>query len=534
MKFRPLSLAALSILALLAGACRSSPPPAPTAPPEPGPSATPSVTPLPSPTPTFAPIDEVKTSSPEALAACNLEIQALAMLPDQLPDWNSLGIDTCYDLRFELNEGGTYTGSARITYTNLFSQALDDVVLRLYPNAPVIFGGQLTLLEARAGDLILAPEAILPDGSAVRLPLTRPLAPGETLTLELAFSGILPLDSPGEDTYGVFNLNSGGPIAMLANSYPLVAVREGGHWRADPVLPEGDPVISKIALYLAEIRVPENWKVAATGITLDHTRDGNQEVFQLVGGPVREFVWVASPAFEERNELIRDTFLQHWALPETEPGWDEAIRVAEDSLQIFSDSFGVYPYAELDVVALPLKNASGVEYPGLILIRDRLYTTTETPRLLSTVVAHEVAHQWWYALVGNDALRSPWQDEGLATFSAQLYQSQFNPTMYEGTRAFYENRVEEIEAQSGKLPIAQPVSAFSGIPSAYAVIVYQKSALFFEALRAQIGKEAFIRALQEYFSANRYQIAAPGELLQSFESACGCDLDSVYAEWGAQ
>lgn len=528
MKLRPITLSALAALALLAGACKTVSPPAPT----PAPEASPS--PLPGLTPTSASLEEASASSPEALAACDLERQSLAMLPDQLPDWNSLGIDACYDLRFDLSEGGAYSGSARITYANLSSQVLDDVVLRLYPNAPVIYGGQLTLQETLVNGQALTPESLLPDGSAVRLPLPRALAPGETVTLELEFSGILPLDSPGEDTYGVFNLNSSGPIAMLANSYPLIAVREGGQWRADPVMPEGDPVISKIALYLVEVRAPADWKVAATGIALDHIREGVQEVYQFVSGPVREFAWAASPGFDERVVQSGGTSLQHWALPETESSWSEALQVAEDSLKIFNDAFGVYPYAELDVVALPLKNASGVEYPGLILIRDRLYTSTDTPRLLTTVVAHEVAHQWWYALVGNDVIRSPWQDEALATFSAQLYQSRFDPAMYAGTRSFYENRVREIESQADRLPIAQPVSAFASIPSAYAVIVYQKGALFFEALREQIGDDAFFGALQKYFSANRYQIASPDELLASFEGACVCDLDEFYSEWGVR
>ncbi len=528
MKLRLISLSTLLVLALVTSACRISAPPAPAAPPEP------SETPLPSPAPTYAPLEEAPASNPEALAACDLERQSLAMLPDQLPDWNRLGVDACYDLRFDLSEGGAYSGSARITYTNLSSQPLEDIVLRLYPNAPVIYGGQLTLQQARIDGQALTPESLLPDGSAVRLPLPQALAPGDTLTLELAFSGILPLDSPGEDTYGVFTLNSSGPIAILANSYPLIAVREGGQWRADPVLPEGDPVISKTALYLVEVRAPADWKVAATGITLDHVREGDKEVYQLAGGPVREFVWAASPAFEERSERIRGTYVRHWALPETESSWSEALQAAEDSLEIFSDAFGGYPYAELDVAALPLKNASGVEYPGLILIRDQLYTTAERPSLLPTVIAHEVSHQWWYGLVGNDVVRSPWQDEALSTFSAQLYQSKVNPAMYRGTRAYYENRVAEIESQTGELPIGLPVSAYSGIPSAYAVIVYQKGALFFEALSEQIGEDAFFDALREYFSANMYQIASPDELLGSFENTCGCDLDQLYGEWGAR
>ncbi len=525
-------LSSLLVLALLLSSCRAEvptpPPTAPTLAPELSPSPEPSVP------PTYAPLEEPSASSSEALAACDLEKQSLALLPDQQPDWSRLGIDACYDLRFDLSETGAYTGSAHLTYTNLSSRALDDLVLRLYPNAPVIYGGRLTLTRASIGGQTLSQQPLLEDGTAVRLDLPQPLATGETIILELTFDGQLPLDSPGADTYGVFNLNTLGPIAVLVNSYPLIAIREGGEWRVDSVLPEGDAVVSKTSLYLAEVRVPDGWKLAATGITFEQSRDGGQEVYQVAGGPVREFVWIASPAFEERSSQVGNAVLQHWALPETEPAWAEALLVSEDSLKIFSGLFGAYPYAELDVVALPLKNASGVEYPGLILIRDNLYTSSDIPRLLPTVVAHEVAHQWWYAVVGNDVLRYPWVDEGLATFSAQLYESKYNPPFYEGTNSYYQSRVKEIESQYGEQPIDQPVSAYAGTSSKYAVIAYQKSALFFEALRAQIGEDAFYTAVKEYYSANQYQIASPDELLDSFESACSCDLEDLYDEWGAR
>lgn len=532
MKFLQKYLLILVALGLLLSSCRTA---KSTSQPFPSPSAAGSETPFERPLATAAPREEALISSPQALAACDLEKQMRAMQPDQIPDWTQLGIDACYDMVFDLaQDGQSYTGTARITYTNLSGETLEDLVLRLYPNAPVIYGGDMTLDKAAVDGQPLAQESLLEDGTAVRLELDSPLKPQETLTLELAFSGHLPIDSPGEYTYGLFTLNSAGPVAVLINSYPLFAVREGGQWRVDAVLPEGDAVVSKTALYLVDLRLPEGWKVSATGVLLEQYQENDQEIFEFAGGPVREFAWTASPAFQERAELVDETRLHHWALHETEQAWAEALQVVADSLELFGEFFGPYPYAELDVIALPLKNASGVEYPGLILIRDLLYTTTDTPRLLPTVVAHEVAHQWWYALVGSDVLRSPWQDEALATFSAQLYQLEHNRGFYEGTRTYYENRVSEIEAQNGEQDIAQPVSAFGGMPSVYAVTVYQKGELFFEALRAQIGDEAFYQALHEYYAANMYQIASPDELLDSFEQTCNCDLSELYAEWGVR
>ncbi len=453
----------------------------------------------------------------------------------QEPDWNSLGIDTCYDMVIDLAEGGTiYTGSARITFTNLYDETLNDLVLRVYPNAAVIYGGILFINEAKIGDQILTQESILSDGTAVRLALPQPLEPQSTIVLDLTFSGQLPVDSPGEQTYGIFNLSSNGPIAMLANSYPIMAVRENGQWRADPVLPEGDAVVSRIALYLVEIHVPQGWKVASTGSMAEQTQADGKDVYKMIGGPVREFAWAASPIFEQRSEFVRDVFLQHWANPETEVSWADALKVGQDALGIYDDTFGLYPYSELDVIALPLKNASGVEYPGLILIKDTLYLDTSQPRLLPMVISHEVAHQWWYGLVGSDVLLSPWQDEALATFSSQLYEAKADPNYYEGTKAYFEKNVSDIQTTYGQEAVGQPVSAFSGLPKVYAVIVYQKGELFFEALRTQIGDEAFYKGLQVYFDKYIFHTATPEGLLGSFEASCSCDLSGIYTEWGVR
>ena len=56
---------------------------------------------------------------------------------------------------------------------------------------------------------------------------------------------------------------------------------------------------------------------------------------------------------------------------------------------------------ELEVVQGAMTTFLGMEYPGVVLIEQELYENNG--RGLETTVAHEVAHQWWYSLVGNDA-----------------------------------------------------------------------------------------------------------------------------------
>ncbi|HBA92843.1 MAG TPA: hypothetical protein DCZ08_14265, partial [Anaerolineaceae bacterium] len=268
------------------------------------------------------------------------------------------------------------------------------------------------------------------DRTAVRLPLDQPLEPGETLALDLKFSGKLPIDFGSDQVYGTFNFAGNGPVMLMANAYPLLALLEDGEWGADPVLPEGDAVFSRIALYRVEVRVPAAWQVVSSGREVSRTGSGDRAVIQIAGGPLREFMLAASPAFELERTLWEDITINHWGQPESESSRAEVMQAAVEALSLFSQTFGPLPYNELDIIAAPLNNASGVEYPGLILVGESLYNSRSLPHILPMVTAHEIAHQWWYAVVGNDVLQHPWLDESLATYSAQLYLLNHDPVFY--------------------------------------------------------------------------------------------------------
>jgi aminopeptidase N len=207
--------------------------------------------------------------------------------------------------------------------------------------------------------------------------------------------------------------------------------------------------------------------------------------------------------------------------------------VARDSLRIFNDTFGVYPYAELDVIQAPMENASGVEFPGLILI-TRSYYSGDRQEFFSSTVAHEVAHQWWYNLVGNDVFDHPWQDEALATYSSALYwEATQGLDGYKGMMDYYQGQYDKYLQEHKDDVITRSLIYYEsrGDEGGYGIIVYRKGALFFQALREEIGDEAFFSALRSYFESCKYRIAAPQDLLEAFEAAAGRQLDDFYQEW---
>lgn len=471
----------------------------------------------------------------EAGAACPLQDQFAALLPEEIPDWQSLMLSTCYDLDLALAPAGeNYHGSGRITFTNNTGSQLSDLVFRTYPNSDLIYGGELLVNSALVNGEPVSSEVFLSDRTAFRLRLREPLGRDDMVVVELEFTGTYPANfGASSRVYGVFNYVPADEVLTLANWYPLLAPWRDGSWDVDPVIGIGDAVVSQTALFEVSITAPAGWQVVATGSQVLEESLNGQTRRKFVSGPVRDFTISASPNFVLREARAGDVQVRHWGLPDGEERWNEALQSAVDALSLFAERYGPYPHAELDVVAVPLQLAAGVEYPGVVLMATSQYReNAESPFLLGIVVSHEVAHQWWYAVVGNDVLSDPWLDESLATFSSLLYQQVYQPRYYPGTLRFYQNRVSELEAEANSTEINQPLSAFQNRPGEYSPVVYTKGALFFVELRERLGDEAFFEGMQSYYGENRYEIALPAELLSAFETGCSCQLDDFYAEWG--
>lgn len=198
------------------------------------------------------------------------------------------------------------------------------------------------------------------------------------------------------------------------------------------------------------------------------------------------------------------------------------LEYAVQQMDLLSGLIMPYPYLELDLVDAP-GAFGGIEYPGLVFIG-----TLGTPGVLVPVV-HEVGHQWFYGLIGDDQIREPWLDEGAATFTQILYYERFFGTG-RAARELSDYRAWLAKSTDPTLPIGLPVDGYPN-PSDYALFVYIKGALFFDALRAEIGEQAFERLLQAYGQAFRYRIATAAQFQALAEESCACELDPLFERW---
>ncbi len=424
---------------------------------------------------------------------------------------------TQYDIDLTVDlEAAQVTGSQQITYTNAENVALDDLYLRLFPNSRG-YGGTMSVTH-----LLLAGEPIMPqfelDDTAVRLPLEPPLAPGQFVTLSMDFFVGVP--QSGVSGHALFSYLQG--VMALPTVYPIIPVYDEEGWNVEHVPEHSDDLHTDIARHHVRVTAPEDLTLVASGVC----KNPQAGTWICQAAPMRDFTLILGEDYERAGRKVEGVVVNSYFYPQHAWGGGRALEVAVDAMSAFSELFGPYPYTELDVVETP-NHLGGMEYSGLVVVEDGLYTGGGVEWL----TAHEVAHQWWMVVVGNDQIDEPWLDEALTQYSTMLYYEQVygKDRAQAILRGEFERSYQSVLRQGRDMPAG--LSSEEYPPDLYWDLVYDKGALYFHELREAVGDEAFFEILQTYYRNHRYEIATPEMLLDTIEAVTGDSYREIYTKW---
>ena len=490
-----------------------------------------------------------------------------------------------------------YEGALTLELRHEERHALNELNFLLYPNSAELSSEherRLIITHATLDGEALSYDPLATEVLQLKLP--RPIAPGELATIKLGFKGTLyPLTSSDTDVsqmgleqllatlthtqeprggYGVFSFGEG--VASMALWYPILVAYDERGWDISPSKQVGDRSYFDVAHFDVTLITDEDVVVATTGVEVESKRlpaDPNrphlkpQRERRYLAGGAREFTLQASRDYIKTSASYRDVMVNSYALKGETRSGQAALQEALSALESFEELFGPYPYTELDIAQAPLiGGAGGVEFPGLITIGSFLYHAADqgvarqdeprskrrrrprdtqaealniSGRFLDEsrdfVIAHEVAHQWWSALVGNDSRAHPFIDEALANYSAA---SHFHRTRGPQATRRQMDMMMRLNYHLARLsgmadqPVDQPTEAFKDALS-YGAIVYGKGALYFWSLRSTFGAEALERGLKSYVRGLRFGVAEPGQLLSTLREASGdpARFDALTARW---
>ena len=321
----------------------------------------------------------------------------------------------------------------------------------------------------------------------------------------------------------------------LGNWYPIVCVYENGNWNKCIYNPNGDPFYSQVANYSVTLTLPSTYTLATTGIiTEKNTKNPLNTVWTVRADKVRDFACVFSQNFKLKSAIYDNIIVYSYYIGDDKYG-QKALDTGVNAIKTFNEMFGKYPYDQISIVSCDFY-IGGMEYPNMVMINKDLYASN-TIDALEEVVAHEVAHQWWYGVVGNDEINKAWLDESLTHYSTMMYyektygDQRFKEAM-SSSKSYYCATIQVLKATGVDFneKIDRPSSSFNDW-RLYDVLVYDKGAMMLDSIRGAVGDKKFFDSLKEYYSTNMYKNVTEKELISAFNKKSGIDVTSIMNPW---
>ena len=404
------------------------------------------------------------------------------------------------DLRYADRGAGVLEGRERIDFVNRGPVALDRVWLRLWANGPERCRPRRIEVEVEA------PAAAGSEGvscSALEVRLGAPVAPGAVGSISLRFT-VRGRRAP--DRFGRI-----GTTALLGNVIPVLAVEDAGGLHLDRYTDLGDSFYSLSARWDATLRLPARLRAATTGEVISERVAGGERTLRVRSDQARDFA-LAVGRLREREVTVGGVNVRVQFGPRT-GGVRGSLRAARQAVRALSKRLGPYGSSEIEVVLLPeglsQGRFAGMEYPELVFTLP-----------IGEVVSHEVAHQWWYGLVGNNQFEEPWLDESFAQYSHERLHPRVN--LCRPGRPY-----ELVLRRWRSFSLDTSMGVFERrAPAAVGDVIYLAGSCSLQTLEKGIGRERMTAVLRLLQSRFRHGVMTKADVLAAIrEVAPSFDLE---------
>ncbi len=441
-----------------------------------------------------------------------------------------------YDIVCEYDENShTLTCEQNVKYVNNSNNALNEICFFLYPNSFKEIAvsnayydraypngdsfGDIEIESVKIGDKDA--EFNIENEAILNVTLFSDLFPNESIEINLSY--VVNLANV------CHRLGYGDNAVNFGNFYPILCVYDDGFVK-NSFASNGDPFYSDIANYNVQITFPSNYTLATSGEVLRSTNENSKTTTEIKGEKLRDFCFVLSTKFEVISKTINDVNVNYYYYDDENA--EEYLTLACEVIEEFSSSFGDYPYKNVNVVKTNFC-FGGMEYPNLVYISDEI-ADAETYRY---VIVHELAHQWWYSLVGNNEYEEAWLDESLTEYSTALFFERHDyglnyDDIIAGADSTYRLFVDVYSNVLGDVDesMNRNLGEFETEPE-YVNCVYTKGVLMYDSLRKTLGDSKFFKCLKDYFENFRYKNASGADLINSFSSSSHRNLEGYFSSW---
>ncbi|MGW2792718.1 M1 family aminopeptidase [Streptomyces sp. NPDC001251] len=394
--------------------------------------------------------------------------------------------------------GNGWTGHESATFTNASATALSEVYLRLWDN----YHGTCAAMPITVGNVTGGTAGALSVGcTALKIDLPAPLPQGQSATIGFDLGITVP---DGADRFG-----ADGAFNNIGNALPVLAIRDAAGWHLDPYTNNGESFYSLAADFKVTLDHPTGLLVPATGTSVDTPGSSGRTITTATASKVRDFAWAAGPFSKISGTSPAGTAINIYSVSGISSSSAQSmLATAKSAVDTHAARFGAYPYGELDAVIDNNYWFGGMEYPGFVL--DLVSTTALT---------HEIGHQWWYGIVGDDEYNSPWLDEAFADYSTDLALNQT------GTNCW-----NSVSWASSSEKITNSMAYWDAHSSRYSTVVYGYGKCALHDLRRVIGDSAMAKLLKDYATSHWYGVSTTAEFKAAAQAATATDLTSFWTQ----
>ena len=473
-------------------------------------------------------------------------------------------------------ESHTIHGSGRVIWRNITTVPANDLRFHLYWNAwrdansswmreqrlgrssaltrrPADQSGSIEIISMVARGTDLRPKAtfVAPDdGNAddrtvLSVPLDRPVMPGETIDIDIAWTSRVPV------TYA--RTGRLGQYYFVAQWFPKLGVfQNNGEWNAHQ-FHAATEFFSDFGTYDVALTVPKGWTVGATGVASPVLPGAEgQDTHRFVADDVHDFAWTTSPNFVEHVERF-----EHPGLPpvtmrlllqrEHAKQAERHFVATRAALRYYGEWFGPYPYSHITIVdpVTPVNpdeqggSTGGMEYPMLFTAGTRNWAPLDGSQPESVTI-HEAGHQFWYGIVATNEFEHAWMDEGLNTYATARVIDEALPNKFVTVERYFGGFVPwaftdvrwSRAIDGNRLNAYRPVATYDTQstptwrywPGSASQISYNKTALWLATLERYLGWETMQRVLATHFSRGAFRHPTPEEFFAIASEVAGADL----------
>ncbi len=436
------------------------------------------------------------------------------------------------ELKVDLAEK-VVTGTVRIRYAVRLRPVQG---LWLYVQANVADGTHVELSQAVRDNKAAIVEQ--PSPTLYRIALNPAATPTQSVDVELQLRATLP-DAEG-GPYGYSE-----QLISLAGLLPVVCTDTEQSELIDESNGVGEGLPHRVGNWLVSLQAPPGWKAFGPQETVGEvpaTDNGTRYVF--TGAAARDFPLLLTRGYQTRTLQAGHVTLESHFLPVEARAGGEVLKHTAAALTEFQKHLGPLPWRRLKVVSMPLNNGhQGFGFSGLMPLPRSLYAGPVDPLValgvsdvsippllreawpdiapasrytLAFAVAHQVAHQYFGALVGNDVYETPVVDEALAQAMAlRFLEWKHGRKHAEAMKKAQWVRIYQLFRHSGANDDAanRPSPQFDSSLE-FTALTFGKAPFLYDEARKRMGDAALGRALKRYVDDYAHLQASADTLLQ--------------------